>query len=137
VFDRIQENSTFITRSCAECFSQSEVCQNLLRGLVGKPHSLLVSSDSPDPGHDCRWLGVDHVYLTENDPTGRPMKAAIQDFIDEGFVSFDVQQRPQAQLRVYAKCVQGYSHLYNWMAFFDLDEFLVLRDQYAPRLHCS
>lgn len=74
---------------------------------------------------------MDKVYLTENDSEA-PLREALQEYTDTGFVSYRVDGVAQAQLRVYAHCLQQYRHLHNWIAFFDVDEFLVVRDQCAP-----
>lgn len=37
----------------------------------------------------------------------------------------------QAQLAVYWRCVQEQRANFNWLAFFDLDEFLLLREPCA------
>lgn len=76
----------------------------------------------------CRWLGVDHVYLTEN-ASSVPIKGDIQDFIDAGFVTYGTIKAPQAQMLVYYQCLQKYRHRYNWIAFFDADEIMVIREQ--------
>jgi hypothetical protein len=80
----------------------------------------------------CRWLGIDRIFLTENAATpgtelvGSP---AIQNFTSNGFLQLESEPRPQAQLKVYAKCIRELRPKYNWIAFFDLDEFMAVRDK--------
>jgi hypothetical protein len=79
----------------------------------------------------CRWLGVDRVFLTENaaDPemelVGSP---ALEKFIKDGFLHLETEAQPYAQIKVYDKCIREQRQNYNWIAFFDLDEFLVVRE---------
>lgn len=72
-----------------------------------------------------RWLGVDHVFLTENSPQ-RELKSDLQDFVDSSFMTYAWEPYPQAQMMVYYRCMQQ-RHKYNWIAFLDSDEFLVVR----------
>jgi hypothetical protein len=79
----------------------------------------------------CRWLGVDRVFLTENAPepgmelVGSP---ALETFIEDGFLQLESEPKPYAQIKAYRKCIQEQRQNYNWIAFFDMDEFLVVRE---------
>jgi hypothetical protein len=76
----------------------------------------------------CRWLGVDHIYVTENAPEASPeMTEQLRDFVEAGFVTYDVEPKPKAQMKVFYDCMKRAYTRYNWLAFFDADEFLVLR----------
>lgn len=76
-----------------------------------------------------RWLGVDHIYLTENGPTPpASLVEELQEFIDDGFITFRVDPRPMFQQTIYVDCMTQQRHKHNWMAFIDLDEFIVLRE---------
>ena len=82
----------------------------------------------------CRWLGVDHVFLTDNeaDPALSLMGAPeLASFVAGGFLSMRVEREPQAQMSVYKRCIERRAHKFDWMAFFDLDEFLILRRRCA------
>lgn len=77
-----------------------------------------------------RWLGVEHVYLTEN--TYRPtphMRGQLNDFVSEGFLTYEVDGTTGPQLKLYRRCMEQHYHKHNWLAFLDLDEILVLREQ--------
>lgn len=76
-----------------------------------------------------RWIGVDHVYLTENVAAGEPLRAALSDFIDAGFLTYAVQRAPHAQMRTVAACVARHRGRHNWLALFDADEYLVVRER--------
>lgn len=86
-----------------------------------------------------RWLGVDHVFLTDNEPDpalsllGAP---ELSPFTASGFLSLRAKRMPQAQMSVYRNCIKKHAPAYNWMAFFDLDEFLILRHRCACAVPC-
>jgi hypothetical protein len=82
----------------------------------------------------CRWLGVDRIFLTENAPEPGRALAEMPDlkkFTRNGFLKLDSDQRAHAQLATYSKCIKKLKPRFDWIAFFDLDEFLVVRDQCA------
>ena len=81
-----------------------------------------------------RWLGVDHVYLTENN-SAHPIKEAIADFVKGGFVTYRTESTPFAQIMVYKWCFNQHRKSHNWMAFFDADEYLMIRDKCVPLSH--
>lgn len=78
----------------------------------------------------CRWLGVDHVYLTENG-SKQPIEDDIADFIESGFVTYKWMDEPHAQMAVFYDCLKEHRSHHNWIAFFDADEYLVVRDECA------
>lgn len=72
---------------------------------------------------------MDHIYLTENGPTPPDsFVSEIEEFIDDGFVTFKSDPRPSFQQTIYVDCMNQHRHKHNWMAFIDLDEFIVLRE---------
>jgi Glycosyl transferase family 2 len=77
-----------------------------------------------------RWLGVEHIYLTENDDRPQQhMQEQLQDFIDEGFLTYNHESTPGGQLKVVGDCIRKHYLEYDWLSFLDVDEFLVLRNQ--------
>eukprot|EP00892_Ulva_mutabilis_P011428 jgi/Ulvmu1/8658/UM046_0063.1 len=77
-----------------------------------------------------RWLGVDHVYLTENVAEPSPqMVGQLRDFMDDGFVTYATEAIARAQTKVYYDCMRSHYHKHNWLSFFDMDEYLVLVDR--------
>lgn len=76
----------------------------------------------------CRWLGVEHIFLTENtrSPSAK-LKAQLRDFVDSGFLTHGVETADKAQMKVFYDCALQNAQDYNWLAFFDVDEFLILR----------
>ena len=76
-------------------------------------------------------LGFSHIYLYDNnDKDGEKFDEVISDYITLGYVTV-IDKRgektldyPSIQNRCYEECYRRYSKLHDWMAFFDLDEFL-------------
>jgi len=75
-----------------------------------------------------RWLGVDHVYITE-DNSDRPIESGLTDHIASGFVTYRTESQPHALLKVFKDCFMAGRSRWDWMAFFDADELLVVRDK--------
>ena len=73
--------------------------------------------------------------LYENDDEPR-LEAALAPFIASGFLHYTLETEPKAQMKVYQDCIDKHAHEYNWMAFFDLDEFLLLRHSDTCALPC-
>jgi hypothetical protein len=71
---------------------------------------------------------VDHIHLSENaQKPDAHMAGQLRDFIRAGFVTYDAMPRERAQIVAFYNCMRmNYRH-YNWLAFLDVDEFLVLR----------
>lgn len=83
----------------------------------------------------CRWLGVDKVFLRENAaqvPTSLSQRLAP--FVESGFL--DLGALPGAkhplQNRWYNRCSKpDMAGMHSWVAFIDLDEFMVVLDKCA------
>ena len=75
-------------------------------------------------------LGYNHIYLYDNnDFDGERFEDVIQKEIDEGFISIinyrgDIEK---PQFRAYIDCYEKNNKNYDWLSFFDIDEFLELR----------
>lgn len=81
----------------------------------------------------CRWLGVDHVYLSENAATpSSTLRAELASFVRSGFLTYATELMPRSQLKVYYDCMTNHYHKHNWLAFFDIDEFLMLMPGHVP-----
>lgn len=80
-----------------------------------------------------RWLGVDHVYLSENaaSPTSA-LRAELDSFVKSGFLTYTTEPMPRSQLKAYYDCMTQNYDKHNWLAFFDIDEFLILMPGHAP-----
>jgi hypothetical protein len=85
-----------------------------------------------DPGTCCRWLGVDHIFLTDNNSTGgQEAREQLAAAFPSSFLSLNSEMEPRAQLKVYAWCAEEHRVSYNWIAFLDVDEYIVLRGRCA------
>jgi hypothetical protein len=83
----------------------------------------------------CRWSGVDHIYLTDNNSgQGEELLRQLASEFPASFLTLRTELAKHAQLKSYAWCAEEHRVKYNWMGFFDLDEFLVLHDSYAHLL---
>lgn len=78
-----------------------------------------------------RWLGVDHIFLTDNNSSsGEEARERLAAAFPSSFLSLHSEMEPRAQLKVYAWCAEEHRASYNWLAFLDVDEFIVLRGRY-------
>ena len=75
-------------------------------------------------------LGFDNICLYDNnDPDGEHFEDVINDYIESGYVILkDVRGKVQAQMPAYTECYNEYKNQYDWIAFFDIDEFLCIED---------
>lgn len=81
----------------------------------------------------CRWIGVDTFYLRENGE-----ECAVRDILEPyertGVLNFDLSPGPKYPLQTdwYNECSKLASQLHSWVAFIDIDEFIVVLDKCAP-----
>lgn len=76
-----------------------------------------------------RIIGIDHFYLYNNfsqDDYSR----ILMPYIDEGIVTLTEWPVNQGQMSAYEDCADRFSRDTNWIAFIDLDEFIVPNDAY-------
>ena len=73
-------------------------------------------------------LGFDHIYIYDNNRDGEErFEEVLQDFINAGRVSIiDYRNKKHAQIPAYNEFYLCYGKQYDWIAYFDFDEFLVL-----------
>lgn len=73
-------------------------------------------------------LGFTNIVLYDNNYDGEEdFRDVIGDYIDSGYVILkDYRNRTTCQLQAYNECYKEYGEEYDWIAFFDCDEFLVL-----------
>jgi len=73
-----------------------------------------------------KTLGFSHIYIYDNnDVDGERIDDAIGKYVEGGFVDvIDCRGEIGAQLKVYNDCYAKFGAGYDWMAFFDADEFL-------------
>ena len=78
--------------------------------------------------------GIDKIYLNDNnDIDGEHFEDEIQNFIDNGFVDI-INWRGAKGGIIYYKimdsCYQMHHNDYDWLIFYEIDEFLYLKDYY-------
>lgn len=73
-------------------------------------------------------IGFTNICLFDNNYDGEEhFEEVIGDYIDDGFVILkDYRNRKICQLQAYNECYATYGNDYDWIAFFDCDEFLTL-----------
>ena len=73
-------------------------------------------------------LGFDHIYIYDNNHDGEDrFEDVLGDFVAENHVTIiDYRNREKAQRSAYNDAYQRLSAEYDWIAFFDFDEFLCL-----------
>jgi len=78
-----------------------------------------------------KHLHFDKIFLYDNnDPNGERFETVIDDYIQSGFVEIiDFRGEKVAQLRAYQDCYDRHNKEYDWIAFFDIDEFLTFEDE--------
>lgn len=69
------------------------------------------------------------IIYDNNDSEGEKCEDVINDYIQSGFVEIvDFRGRKVAQLSAYQNCYDRFNKQYDWIAFFDVDEFLTFSD---------
>jgi hypothetical protein len=72
------------------------------------------------------------VYLTDNNSRdGERIMVQLGSEFSKTFLTLRSELSPHSQLKVYAWCAEEKRSQHNWMAFLDLDEFLVLQRRCA------
>ncbi len=73
-------------------------------------------------------IGFDNIVLYDNnDIDGEHFEDVIADYIDSGYVILkDWRGKFEAQIPSYTDCYNTYKDEYDWIAYFDIDEFLEL-----------
>lgn len=73
-------------------------------------------------------LGFNKIFIYDNNHDGEEhFEDVLQSFIDDGFVEvINYRNKETAQLSAYNDCYQKHSNEYDWIAFYDFDEFLIL-----------
>ena len=74
---------------------------------------------------------MDHVFLFDNGSADKSISRQLRPHFSRQFVTFADEDLPRAQLKVYAECMEERRARYNWIAFLDLDEYLIVRDTYV------
>ena len=80
-------------------------------------------------------LGYNNIYIYDNnDINGENFEEVINDFIQNGFVKIINFRNRNTSTRpifdAYKDCYSRNNKKYNWLSFYDMDEFLELNDKY-------
>ena len=62
-------------------------------------------------------------------------RLALWSHFPPSFLTLRQEAAAHAQMKVYAWCAETQRARFNWLAFFDLDELLVLRGSPPPEIH--
>lgn len=75
-------------------------------------------------------LHFDKIFIYDNnDIDGEKFEDVINDYIQSGFVEIvDFRGRECVQMPAYQDCYNKHNKEYDWIAFFDIDEFLTIAD---------
>lgn len=75
-------------------------------------------------------LNFDKIFIYDNnDVDGERFEEVIQGYVDDGFVCIvDFRGRKMCQCDAYQDCYDQHNKEYDWIAFFDCDEFLTFAD---------
>lgn len=68
-------------------------------------------------------IGTDHLYMYNNNSTDDFLQT-ISTYIDEGYVTLVNWSKQYAQMEAYENCYVNYKNETNWLAFWDIDEFV-------------
>ena len=82
---------------------------------------------------------MDHVFLIDNNSQdGARVRAQLAAVFPASFLTLRSEPEARGQLKAYAWCSEEQRAAYNWLAFIDVDEFIVLRQQpCAPPPTCA
>jgi hypothetical protein len=75
-------------------------------------------------------VGFDHILIADNNHEGEErFEDVLQDYVDRGLVTIlNYRNQTAVQNRTYNDVYQKYQDTFDWMAFFDFDEFLDIRE---------
>lgn len=76
-------------------------------------------------------LGFDKIFIYDNNYKDEEhFEQVLQDQINNGFVEIiDFRNKTVCQLEAYNDCYAKHGNDYEWIAFFDMDEFLILKNE--------
>ena len=82
-----------------------------------------------------KTIGYNNIFIYDNnDKNGEHFEEVIDDYIKNGFVKIiNYRERnfnSTPQIDAYRDCYQRNYQLYDWLSFFDMDEFLEINNKY-------
>ena len=84
-------------------------------------------------------LGFDKIFIYDNNHDGEErFEDVLQQYVDEGFVEvIDFRNVEVAQTKAYNECYAKHGKEYDWIMFFDFDEFLILTEDLNVKQYLS
>ena len=78
-------------------------------------------------------IGFEHIYIYDNN-SYVPVSKTLSEYIDSGLATVIDFPRDEDQQRIaYMDCLQKYGNQCKWMAFIDIDEFIVPKSEHDIR----
>ncbi len=77
-----------------------------------------------------RAIGAEHIFIYDNESTN-PLKKILDKYIKQGLVTVTEFPGKKKQIEIYTHALNNFGNKSKWMAFIDVDEFLV------PKQHDS
>ena len=76
-------------------------------------------------------LGVDKIFLYDNNYDGEEyFETVIGDYVGKGFVEvIDFRNKDYCQLEAYQDCYNKHKDEYDWICYFDIDEYLTFENE--------
>lgn len=76
-------------------------------------------------------LGIDKIFLYDNNHDGEEhFEDVIGDYVDKGFVEItNFRNKEVCQLESYQDCYDKHKDEYDWICFFDIDEYLTFENE--------
>ena len=73
---------------------------------------------------------VDKIFIYDNNEiNGEKFEDVINDYITSGFVEIiNIRGKVSQQIKVYQKCLNKNKKYFDWLIFYDMDEFIYLKD---------
>jgi hypothetical protein len=77
--------------------------------------------------------GVDKIFLYDNnDIDGERFEEVINDYIKENFVELiNWRGIPKAEIKILNLCYQNNFNIFDWLIFYEIDEFIFLKNYYS------
>ena len=71
-----------------------------------------------------RIVGIDHFYMYDNNSTDDYMEV-LKTYISQDIITLVKWEKDHDQMGAYRDCIKSYSSETEWLAFIDIDEFIV------------
>ena len=120
-------NKFYITSNNIENSNIDNKKNKILLCTIGKMENLYAKEFVEYYTH----LGFDKIIIMDNnDLEGETFDNILQNYIAEKVVEIkDIRGLKSVQIPSYNYCYQKYMYLYDWLAFFDFDEFLSIKNK--------